>query len=233
MHPRAGDNGAMIVGVREVQENALLRRLMGEDWWRRMSRSACTDVAEGVKEWYIDKPDDWFDNPDPFPDGTSRRERPRQWMAELTQGGMDARTGWSAEMMHDGFRVSFMNPARDQVSYGLRLQQYGGTITPTRAKALTIPLTAEARGVRADKFPRELFVVKGEAAKQDPEKVGTLVWRDEAGALHAAFALRKSAEVKPLKERRGHDAIPSEGELSALCKEAFADAVSAALRFNK
>lgn len=221
----------MLVELEQVKEYGLLRTMKGETWWREMTDAACTEVTESVKNWYMDKPDDWFDNPDPFPDGTSRRDGPRKWMAELTQGGRDAGTGWSASMTDGGFSVSFMNPDPERVSYGLRLHHFGGEITPKTRRALTIPLTADARGVRADKFPRELFVVKGDEAKKNPDSVGTLVWRDDAGELHAAYALRTRAEVKPLKERRGHEAIPTGEDLGRMCKAGFISAMKEAMRF--
>ena len=41
------------------------------------------------------------------------------------------------------------------------IHQYGGTITPTNAKALSIPLSVEAqRAGGAGKFPRPLFLLK-------------------------------------------------------------------------
>jgi phage gpG-like protein len=46
------------------------------------------------------------------------------------------------------------------------LHQYGGTITPKNAKALTIPLTREAaRSGGARRFPRPLFILKSDNGK--------------------------------------------------------------------
>lgn len=66
-----------------------------------------------------------------------------------------------------------------------------------------------------------MFLVQGEAAKADPELIGTLVWEDEAGALHAAYALRTAARIPSLRKRRGHDALPSEALLASFARDAF------------
>lgn len=199
---------------------------------RALSGSLMADVKEGVRSsiqdriasWYAGLPEDYFDNPAPFPDGTSRREKPRRWMYALSQTGRGDSGGWQAEWQGDVLTAYFVNPARDRVAYGLRMHQYGtedDPITPKHAAALTIPLTSAARGVRAADFPHELFLVQGEAAKADPELIGTLVWEDEAGALHAAYALRTAARIPSLRKRRGHDALPSEALLASFARDAF------------
>lgn len=198
--------------------------------WEQVRQAAQTDILEKVKAWYVDLPQDWFDNPNPFPDGTSRRDHPRRWMYQLSQGGEGATAGWHAESDGETLSVSFMNPDADKVAYGLRLQQYGGTINPVRAAALTIPLTAEAQGVSAGNFPHELFLLKGDDL--EPDEVGTLVWEDDLGFLHAAYALRKSSTIPPLRERRGHDALPSEEELARFAAESFTAAADAVMFYS-
>jgi phage gpG-like protein len=50
---------------------------------------------------------------------------------------------------------------------GARLHQYGGTVRPVRAKALTIPLTKEAVRVGSPRnFPRRLFPFRGFLAER-------------------------------------------------------------------
>lgn len=162
-----------------------------------------------VQLWYARLPEDWFDNPHPFPDGSPRHAGARTFMQPL-------KSSWQYEVDGEGFTIFFKHGRQGGTSnWGLRLQQYGGTIKPVKRKALTIPLTAEARGMRASTFEkhfnRKLFTV----GKESGEKLGTLVWEDEAGFLHAAFALRKSSTVKPLRARRGYDAIPTPAEIEA------------------
>jgi phage gpG-like protein len=58
---------------------------------------------------------------------------------------------------------------------GARLQQEGGTIVPTKGKALTIPLTVEAvRAGGARNFPRPLFVLRNSGSQNGvlAERVG-------------------------------------------------------------
>ena len=180
------------------------------------------NVAEGVRNqihsWYAHLPEDWFDNPEPFPDGTPRHAGKRTFMAPLS-------TSWKYELQDNGFNVYFMNQRPDGSNWGLRLQQYGGEITPKKKRALTIPVTAEAKGRSARQFTadtgKNLFMVKGEAAKKNPDVIGSLVWEDPMGDLHAAYVLRKRSEVPPLKKRRGHDAIPSNEQLSDWAVQAY------------
>ena len=118
-----------------------------------------------------------------------------------------------------------MQRRADGSNWGLRLQQYGGEITPKRKRALTIPVTAEAKGRTVRQFStdteKKLFVVKGDAAKKNPDIIGSLVWEDPMGALHAAYVLRKRSNVPPLKERRGHDAIPTNEQLGDWTVKAY------------
>lgn len=182
-------------------------------------------VARGTRnslhEWYADLPEDWFDNPEPFPDGTPRHGGTRSFMEPL-------KTAWQYSITDAGFHLTFDEKRKEagkaSQNWGLALQQYGDTITPVEKKALTIPVTAEARK-RSVKMYQEatghkLFAVKRKDAK-DPSHVGSLVWEDPMGELHAAYVLRTRAEVKPLKERRGHDALPSSESLTEWAVKAY------------
>lgn len=207
-----------------VELDAVAQKALDGSFLVDMREGVVDGMAEAVADWYASLPQDWFDNPEPFPDGTSRRTRPRRWMYGLSETGRGDSGGWQAEWEGDTLCAFFVNPEKGRVAYGLRMHQYGTVddpITPKTAAALTIPLTAEAQGVRAMDFPHELFMVQGEAAKADPELIGTLVWEDESGKLHAAYALRTASRIPPLKERRGHDAIPGEVELARMAHDAF------------
>ena len=140
---------------------------------------------------------------------------------------------WYHEVTADGgFSLFFKSPREDSVPWGLRLQQYGGVVVPRRKRALTIPVTAEARGVSAADFEqatgRRLFLLKGEDL--EPDEVGTLAYEGEDGRPHAAYKLRRRSEVPSLRKRRGHDALPSREELARLVFPNFRRAVEMALR---
>lgn len=178
-------------------------------------------TRDRLHAWYSSLPEDWFDNPEPFPDGTPRHGGARTFMAPLS-------TKWYEVIEKNGFSLNFDEKrkveGKTSMVWGLRLQQYGDTITPVEKKALTIPVTAEARGVSAKRFEQKtghrLFKVKKKDAK-DPSHIGSLVWEDPGGDLHAAYVLRTRAEVKPLKERRGHDAIPSQKQLGEWAADSY------------
>lgn len=170
-------------------------------------------TRDRLHKWYGSLPEDWFDNPNPFHDGTPRHDGKRSFMLPLS-------TKWKTAVSENGFELIFdeqrKQEGRASSAWGLRLQQYGETIKPVEKKALTIPVTADARTRTVKQFEmatgKNLFAVKKREAK-DPNHIGSLVWADPAGELHAAYVLRKSAKVKPLRERRGHDAIPSAEQL--------------------
>lgn len=177
------------------------------------------NMVKSIQSWYESLPEDWFDNPDPFPDGTPRHAGVRTFMKPLG-------TSWGYELNEHGFSLNFAHARNKNGStsnWGLRLQQYGGWIRPVKKKALTIPVTADARGKTVDIFQtyynRKLFKV----GNDDGQKLGTLVWEDPAGDLHAAYVLRKSSYVKPLKERRGHDALPSNEQLQQWAAQHYED----------
>lgn len=191
-----------------------------------MTQNALPDVAEEtrqrVQRWYAKLPADWFDNPEPFEDGTPRHAGARTFMQPL-------KSSWQWELDANAFSVFFKHNRTEDgsnSSWGLRLQQYGGIIKPVRKKALTIPVTADARGKRVRTFEkyynRKLFLV----GKEKAQGQGTLMWEDPAGELHAAYVLRRSSKVPSLRERRGHDAIPSEKEIAGWAKESFINRIN-------
>ena len=186
-------------------------------------KKVASETRLAVQRWYAKLPQDWFDSTEEtFPDGTPRHGGVRTFMHPLN-------TEWQHEIDKTGFTVFFKkNRLQNEgpSDWGLRLQQYGGTITPKKKRALTIPVTAEARGMKASsfvkKYNRKLFVV----GKEREQGEGTLAWEDDAGKLHAAFVLRKKSVVKSLRERRGHDAIPSEKEIAEWATENFINYVN-------
>ena len=176
-------------------------------------------TRNSVQNWYKKLPQDWFDNPKPFPDGTPRHGGKRTFMKPL-------RDSWHVVLHENGFDLDFYFQKRnDQIGpWGLRLQHYGGEIRPVKKRALTIPVTAEAKGLSARDFQqktgKKLFMVKTKKAK-DPSHIGSLVWEDPMGDLHAAYVLRSRTYVPPLRERRGHEAIPTDEQLQEWSARAY------------
>ena len=191
----------------------------------RIVKRTAEESEKAMREWYAALPEDWFDNPEPFPDGTSRRLRPRRFMRALTRH-------WYHETdAAGGFSLFFKSPREDAMPWGLRLQQYGGEIKPVKKRALTIPVTAEARGVSARRFEQvtgeRLFLLKGEDL--EPDEIGTLGYEGEDGKFHAAYKLRRKSVVPSLLARRGHNAMPDVYELRSMVLPRFAAAVEMAL----
>lgn len=181
---------------------------------RRAMKVTATGTQRALSAWYASLPADYFDSSNAaFPDGTSKRNRARSFMAALS-------SSWRAEEVNDsGFTLAFRHSRDNGSPWGLRLHQYGGAIRPKQARALTIPMTAEARGMRVAEFVthRALFKIgrKGDATQ------GILAYREADGTPHAAYALRSSAYVAPLRQRRGHDAIPTKAQLAAMARPYF------------
>lgn len=74
-------------------------------------------------------------------------------------------------------------------------KEFGGTIRPKNAKALTIPVSDEARGKRASEFEgggRDLFVL----GRDKGDTIGLLGY-SEGNRFHALFVLRKRVVQDP------------------------------------
>lgn len=74
-------------------------------------------------------------------------------------------------------------------------KEFGGEIRPKKAKALTIPITSEAKGKRASGFEmggRELFTLKSD----NPDTVGILGYADDSG-FKPLFVLRTRVRQNP------------------------------------
>lgn len=86
---------------------------------------------------------------------------------------------------------------------GAALKQYGGIVRPVTARALTIPITDEAKGKTAyelERPDRPLFVVSEKTG--DPGTIGVLGYakktrKKNVSAFHPLFVLRKYAKMKP------------------------------------
>lgn len=112
-----------------------------------------------------------------------------------------------AEVREDGATVAIGGDGGQRI----RIHIYGGDIVPKVKKALTIPLVAEAHGIRAAEYEqrtgRNLFPVKGKSAlfEERPD-----------GGVRAVYALRKRVTIP-----RDPEALPDDEVLkSALTEEA-------------
>jgi phage gpG-like protein len=146
------------------------------------------------------------------PDGTAyaplRFARPQGGNKPLLNNGL-LRGALSAEFAGDAIFLRANSP-------GANLHQYGGTIVPVRAKALTIPLTREAvRAGGARNFPRPLFVLK---RSEDPRggALAERVGKGKRARIVVHYLLRKKVQV---------EARPYLG-ISKRTADDFADAVN-------
>ena len=213
----------LFLRLMQVPLNEFTERLSTFFFGEESRRFLAHETRNSVQKWYRSLPEDWFDNKKPFPDGTPRHAGARTFMHPLG-------SSWEYELEDSGFSLLFkhMRDKGGSVSnWGLRLQQLGGWIRPVKKRALTIPVTADARGKTVRMFQtqygRKLFKV----GRAEGEKIGTLAWEDAAGQLHAAYVLRKSSYVKPLKQRRGHDALPSGQQLQEWAAKNYVKFVNA------
>jgi len=119
--------------------------------------------------------------------------------------GSSVARGWSMDSVDANGAVI----ANDAEYYGFKVT--GGTIRPKRAKALTIPLIQEAKGIRASVYSqntgRRLFTIRGKNALF--ERLGVTVTgsrgrRGQAGAtsinqskIRPVYALMKSLTLRP------------------------------------
>lgn len=193
----------------EIPEDLL--RAFGElEHPEEMFESLATKLQRRVVKWYAGKPDDYFDGPHHMqaPGG-------RTFMR-----GIADPTKWEPSHDAGGYSVGFSNARPDSSNWGLRLHQYGGTITPKRTKYLAIPLEPLGREKKPRVYSHPLrFIFNRE--NKTPGYAGSLCWEDEAGKLHAAFVLRHETEVPALKERRGYEALPDDDTLATWAAEDF------------
>lgn len=100
--------------------------------------------------------------------------------------GSDVARGWALESFTSGGAVI----ANDATHYAFKVR--GGTIRPKRAKALTIPLIQEAKGLYASVYQqntgKRLFAIKGKNALFESTGKDT---------VRAVYALVKSVTMAP------------------------------------
>jgi len=127
--------------------------------------------------------------------GRSQRSTPGMPPATRS-GGRGLLGSFTFTVEDDGDRLEVGSPVlySDVVIRGTR-EALGGPIRPKRAKALTIPLTREARAKRARDIPG-LFVVKPRPGA-DPEHVGTLARQKGKSGVEPLYVLRSSVEIGP------------------------------------
>ena len=145
-----------------------------------------------------------------------------------TSFGADVARGWH-----------LMSSDKDGATIGNEADHYafkvtGGTITPKRAKALTIPLVLEAKGLYASVYQqntgKRLFTIKGKNAlfeRIDQVVTGSRGRRGRPGAtpikrsgIRAVYALMKSVTMGPWP-----GAIPDEEEIQKAFAETYLDQI--------
>jgi hypothetical protein len=141
--------------------------------------------------------------------------------------GTDVTRAWKTESVSTTGAVI----SNDSAHYRHKVD--GGTIRPKRAKALTIPLILEAKGVRAAVYQqntgRKLFTIKGRnfLFERIGAKTSGARGRKGVGAtpiktsrIRAVYALRKSVYQEPWE-----GALPDDHLLQDAYADAFMDGV--------
>lgn len=96
----------------------------------------------------------------------------------------------------------------------INLKIFGGTVTPKTAKALSIPLHEEFKGVLPSTFPRDKFFFL--PTKSGGDNVGVLAEALGDGTIRAAYLLRKRTTHAPQA-----DALPPMEELREIAVAAM------------
>ncbi len=101
---------------------------------------------------------------------------------------------------------------------GVRLQYHGGTVRPTRAKALTIPISPLAHGKRVGDFSKgSIFMLpikRGQSIGILARKFG----RGKSARIEPLYVLRRSATIRPHPEILPTEAEIGEAAATALTK---------------
>lgn len=162
-----------------------LREALSSDAGREVVRAAMPALkvlaVAGVKEHFAlsQSPEGtpWKPIAHPRPDGGSGRP--------LRDKGLLA-ASISATNTEETLALHASHPAAN-------VHQFGATIRPTRAKALTIPLTREAKRVGSPgrgRFPRSLFVLAAKGGRS-----AFLAERDESGTVTLHYVLKREVKV--------------------------------------
>jgi hypothetical protein len=140
--------------------------------------------------------------------------RGMDWRGDRYLGG-GTNSGWFAKAVVNGWKEPRVmgNGVVIANSFGLLSWKVtGGTITPKKAKMLTIPLVALAKGVAARQYPEPLF------------RAGNALCVKLGNKVKAVYALKKSVTQKP-----GPGAMPSNNQLQAKFMEGANKAIAKAI----
>jgi hypothetical protein len=140
--------------------------------------------------------------------------RAMDWRGASYLGG-GASSGWFAKAVVDGWQEPRVagNGVVIANSFGLLSWKVsGGTIVPKKAKMLTIPLVALAKGVAARQYPAPLF------------RAGNALCIKLGNKVKAVYALKKSVTQKPWP-----GAMPPNDQLQAKFMEGANKAIARAI----
>lgn len=155
--------------------------------------------------------------PDGLPWKKLRHERPDGGSGlPLSDKGLLA-ASVSASTTEDEITLRASHPAAN-------VHQYGATIRPTRARALTLPLTPEAKRVGSpgrNRFPRPLFVLSLDNQR------GFLAERTPEGGMVLHYVLRKMVVV-PARPFLGYSAKTLD-RMTKILADRYARRVASAL----
>lgn len=180
--------------------NSLLS-LLDERGREELNQIASRETVNAVKEYHRDfEENGGWENPALSTHGPGRKK--------TGFGNTITRSWFEVETSFDGFRIG-----NDAPFYAHKVR--GGTITPKRAQALTIPLVPEAHGVRASDYPNKLFIPKGKSYLA--EKVGD-------SEIRAVYALKKSVTHKPWE-----GALPPEDLISESVTNSYLERIGEAI----
>jgi hypothetical protein len=129
--------------------------------------------------------------------------------------GAGANSGWFAKAVVDGWQEPrvMANGVVIANKFGLLSWKVtGGTIVPKRAKMLTIPLVAVAKGVAARQYPEPLF------------RAGNALCVKLGNKVKAVYALKRSVTQKPWP-----GAMPPNDQLQAKFMEGANKAIARAI----
>lgn len=147
------------------------------DAWTRSIPAVQVVVVSGVKEHFQNSV-----APDGTPWPALSHPRPTGGNKPLLDKGL-LQASLSALVTEDSITLRANSP-------GAAIQQFGGTIVPKSAKALTIPITAEAqRAGSPRRFPRVLFIPRGK------DYLAESVGKGKRSKLVVHYLLRASVTV--------------------------------------
>ncbi len=193
-----------IRGIDEALDDAL--SITDTPTMSQVNKIAGEYLRDYICDWYDKKGRDHWLNPALPTHGPGRVST--KWHARLS-------TEWTM-IATDHTGALLVYPDTDD---SLALKIYGGTITPKRAQALTIPLIPEAHGRSAHNYASEfgklftlrqsLLNIRNQGTGSN-HRTGYLFEAIEGGGIRAVYALKKSVTHQPWPE-----SIPSNEDMSA------------------